>query len=123
MLKQIEKASSHSEEIYILGDINIDIKDGNISNITWKQVVELHDLQQLITDSTRVTAHSITLIGHLYVSNQGKIAEAFVPNVAISDHYPICFTRSTSKKKVIKGIITQRCNIDAIKSSMKKFFS
>ena len=98
MLKQIEKASSHSEEIYILGDINIDIKDGNISNTTWKQVVELHDLQQLITDSTRVTAHSITLIGHLYVSNQGKIAEAFVPNVAISDHYPICFTRSTSKK-------------------------
>ena len=96
--KQIERASSHSEEIYILGDINIDIKDGNISNTTWKHVVELHDLQQLITDSTRVTAHSNTLVDHLYVSNQGKIAEAFVPNVAISDHYPICFTRSTSKK-------------------------
>ena len=95
--KQIEKASIFTSEFYILGDININIEGGTILNTTWKHVVELNDLQQLVTTPTRITAHSSTIIDHLYVSSQDKITETFVPNIAISDHFPICFTRSASK--------------------------
>ena len=31
------------------------------------------------------------------MSDSSKVSEVFVPNVAISDHYPICFTRTVSK--------------------------
>ena len=34
-----------NDEIYIVGDINYDCKDGIYSNATWKNTVELHDLQ------------------------------------------------------------------------------
>ena len=95
--KQIEKASTFTSEIYILGDKNVNIECGTILNTTWKHVVELHDLQQLVTTPTRITAHSSTIIDHLYASSQDKITETFVPNIAISDHFPICFTRFASK--------------------------
>ena len=63
-----------------------------------QHVVELHDLQrELVTTPTRITAHSSAIIDHLYASSQDKITEKFVPNIAISDHFPICFTRSASK--------------------------
>ena len=87
--KQIEKASTYTDEIYIFRVINVDIENGTITNTTWKHVVELHDLQQLVTTPTRVTAHPSTIIDHLYASNRDKITETFVLNIAISDHFPI----------------------------------
>ena len=94
---QIEKSLSLTDEIYLMGDINVDLKHGISTNTAWKHIVELHDLQQLIKEHTRVTAHSDTLIDHLYVSSSDKVTDISVPSIAISDHYPICFTRSTSK--------------------------
>ena len=41
-----------------MGDINIDMKNGNLLNNNWKQQTELHDFTQLIKKPTRVTAHS-----------------------------------------------------------------
>ena len=38
--KQLEKAGANNEELYVMGDINIDIKDGQISNSTWKHTIE-----------------------------------------------------------------------------------
>ena len=115
--KQIEKSSNITDEIYILGDINVNIENGTISNTTWKHVVELIDLQQLVTTPTRVTAHSSTIIDHLYVSNRDKITETFAPNIAISDHFPICFTRSASKTSY------QRHNHTTIKFRCYKKFN
>ena len=97
--KQIEKALSISDEIYIMGDINVDFKNNDLQNNTWKHVVELHDLQQLITVPTRVTAHSETTIDHVYASNVNFTYDVSVPAIAVSDHYPVCFTRSTSRKQ------------------------
>ena len=79
-----------------MGDLNIDIKDGDISNPTWKHIVELHSMQQLIKVPTRVTAHSETLIDHIYASKPENVISPFVPYIALSDHYPICFTRTTT---------------------------
>ena len=95
-----------------MGDINIDAKNGLITNTCWKQVTELNDLHQLITACTRITAHSETLIDHVYASCPQHIVESFVPQLAISDHFPVCFTRKASKNQIKRcshKSITYRC--------------
>ena len=49
-----------------------------------------------------MTAHSTTLIDHVYTNQPDKITECFVPKFALSDHYPVCFTRHTSQLQTIK---------------------
>ena len=60
--KQIESATSKSSEIYLMGDFNIsiDTNNGEYTNSSWKNTIELNDLKQLIKVPTRVTAHSET---------------------------------------------------------------
>ena len=94
---QIEKSRLLKDEIYIAGDLNIDFKSGNMTNNKWKQIIETHDLYQHIDTPTRVTAHSETIIDHVYTPDSGNIADISVPSIAISDHYPIAFTRTISK--------------------------
>ena len=96
---QIDKSHAITDEIYIMGDINVnvDIQNATLTCIKRKHITELHDLHQLIQEPTRITAHSATLIDHLYVTTPENVTESFVPKIAVSDHYPICFTRSTAK--------------------------
>ena len=49
-----------------------------------------------------MTAHSATLIDHVYTNQPDKITECFVPKIALSDHYPVCFTRHTSQLQTKK---------------------
>ena len=83
-----------------MGDLNVDIKDGDLSNPTWKHIVELHSMQQLIKVPTMVTAHSETLIDHVYASKPENVISPFVPYIALSDHYPTCFKRTTTQQQV-----------------------
>ena len=98
--EQIEKSFSITDKIYIMGDINYDRKNGGPPSSRWKHIVEINDLQQIIDQPTRVTAHSSTTIDHLYAPNTYRLSEVIVPCMAISDHYPICFTRSTAKRTI-----------------------
>ena len=110
--KQTDKWLTAFDENYIMGDINIDAKNGLITTSTWKHVTELNDLQQLVTTCTRITAHSETLIDHVYASCPQHIAEVFVPCFAISDQNPVCFTRHASKNQIKRSShksITYRC--------------
>ena len=75
-----------------MGDINFDGSTGQLSNSKWKHTVEIHDLQQVMDQPTRVTAHFSTLIDHFYVSNTDHLSDVTVPCTAISDH--------TSKKPI-----------------------
>ena len=47
-------------------------------------------------------AHSATLIDRLYVSSTDHLSDVSVPCMAISDHYTICFSRTTSKNSIKK---------------------
>ena len=85
--------------MYIMGDLNVNIQSNALTCTKWKHVIELHDLHQLIDEPDRITAHSETLIDHLYVSIPEKVTEVFVQKVAINDHYHICFTHCTSKRQ------------------------
>lgn len=71
-----------------MGDLNVDVKDGYISSLTWKHIVELHNMQQLIKVPTRVTPHTETLISHVYASEPEDVISPFVPYTALSNHHP-----------------------------------
>ena len=91
---------SSNNEIYLMGDFNIDIKAGKLSNTKWKHVIQTNDLHQLIDEPTRVTAHSETIIDHLYTTTPESVKDIQIPKVAVSDHYPIQFTRLTGKSHI-----------------------
>ena len=96
---QLDKVTTLDNEVYIMGDLNIDFNTENHSpdNKYWLNTIELHDLTQLIDVPTRVTCHSSTIIDHIYTTNPELISNIFVPNVALSDHFPICFSRHVDK--------------------------
>ena len=83
-------------EYLVMRDINIDCK--HCSNSNWANLIQLFDLFQLITEPTWITDTSSTIIDHVYITEPGNITECFVPQYAISDHYPDCFTRKINYK-------------------------
>jgi hypothetical protein len=95
--RQIETASLCNLEMYILGDFNINYctDTDSVNNQAWAQCIRNHDLCQLIKNHTRVTKSSASIIDHLYARHcdSNFVVECFVAPVAISDHYPICFTK------------------------------
>ncbi|KAK3084222.1 hypothetical protein FSP39_010249 [Pinctada imbricata] len=97
---EIEKATCGNEEIIISGDFNIDLlKD---PPRYWSQALEVFNLTQVISSPTRVNGNSSTLIDHFYTNMPNYVTEVHVPKISMSDHYPICITRSTKnllKKK------------------------
>ena len=48
----------------------------------------------MVTDYTRITSTTATIIDHVYFSNPEVIVECFVP----SDHFPVCITRKINHK-------------------------
>ena len=80
-----------------MGDLNIDFKIGQLMNTKWKKLIESDDLTQVINAPTRVTAHSQTTIDHIYASMSDNMTDISSLCIAVSDHYPICFTHITSK--------------------------
>ena len=97
-----EKSASAADEIYFLGDFNINVLSDDTQSRTWSHSLEAFDFSQLIKEPTRVTAHSVTLLAYIYTNKPDKVTECFVPTVALSDYYPVCFTRQTSKLKIKK---------------------
>ena len=79
-----------------MGDFNIDLR--SCTNHKWLNLLQLFDLSQLVTEPTRVTQTSSSLIDHVYSSNPENISECFVPFYSISDHFPVCLTRKISCK-------------------------
>lgn len=95
----IDAVILESKDIFLLGDINIDLMKPNKS---WNDRIQLCNLEQLVNTPTRVTANSETLIDHIYVSNKKHILEVCVPVYGCSDHYPICLTWHKKGAKIPK---------------------
>ena len=79
-----------------MGDFNIDLKLNPYKK--WQNLIELFDLPQLVNDPTRVTETSSTIIDHIYTTHPENIKESFVSTYALSDHFPVCFTRKINCK-------------------------
>ena len=71
-------AQSSGLELILMGDIIIDFR--SCSNNKWFQLIQLFDLTQLVTDFTRITPTTATIIDHIYSSNPENVVECFVPS-------------------------------------------
>ena len=100
-------------EYIVMGDFNIDLH--TCTNTKWLNMIQLFDLYQLITESTRITPTTSTLIDHVYTTAQANITESFVSDLSISDHLPVCVTRRVSSK------ISKKEHISASYRSFKHF--
>ena len=94
--EELSAAQTSGFEIILMGDINIDFQVS--SNNKWLHLIQLLDLTQMVTDYTRITSTTATIIDHIYSSNPENIVECFVPSYAISDHFPVCITRKINHR-------------------------
>lgn len=62
----------------------------------WLEYIEPFGLQQKVNSATRKTAHSQTLIDHIYCNIEENISSIKVPEIGISDHFPVFLTRKTN---------------------------
>ena len=94
--EELSIAQTTDLEIILMGDFSLDF-NMNL-NKKWCNLIELFDLSLLVTQPTRVTESSSTIIDHIYTTHPENIIESFVPSYSISDHFPICFTRKINNK-------------------------
>ena len=87
----IEHVLQEEKEIYLMGDINRDLLNDNIRK-AWTDYMEPFGLFQLISEATRVTPLSKTLIDHIYTNCPENVNSINVPQIGLSDHFPIFFT-------------------------------
>ena len=88
----IEHVLMEEKEMYIIGDINRDLLNKQIKNV-WTEYIEPFGLTQLVSEATRVTSNSKTLIDHIYSNCPENVNSLDVPKIGLSDHFPVFFTR------------------------------
>ena len=79
-----------------MGDFNID--SNSCTNNKWLNLLQLFDLSQLVSEPTRVTQATASIIDHIYTSNPENLSKCFVSKLSISDHFPVCFSRKVHRK-------------------------
>ena len=84
----MEKARCEEKEIYVLGDFNHDLLNTKIKK-PWLDFMEQLRLFQKVSQPTRETNNTKTLIDHIYCNTPSNIASISVLKIGISDHYPI----------------------------------
>ena len=84
-------AYSENKPIVLMGDINVDLANDRTYEKgfknDWLDVITNFDVQQYVTEYTRVTENTASLIDHIYVSNDLKVVNCTVVKSGLSDHY------------------------------------
>ena len=91
----IKKGLNVSNEILILGDLNENLLQTPLSKASkdLSRFMENYGFTQLVTQPTRVTSLSCTLIDHAYANFSENIIACSVLKSSISDHYPVQINR------------------------------
>ena len=107
--KMIGLIDDENKELHILGDLNCDMLKSVSDQLTktLKTIYEAYQLSQLITEGTRITNRSCTLIDHYVTSMPEKINLSGVIHTGIGDHSLIYGIRKinptiSSRKKAKK---------------------
>ena len=95
-------------ELYILGDMNIDYGDkSQLKKFHVKNVESRFNVTQIIETVTRSTQTSATILDWIYV-NCGYISRYGTLNHNISDHFPVYCVRKKKRNKIIKKTVKGR---------------
>jgi hypothetical protein len=113
----IEQASNERKELMIMGDFNCNILAPNTTTNFLTSIMEEHQLCQLISQPTRVTSQSRTLIDLCFVSTPTCFTSGVIP-LAGSDHLLIYASRpgrSGRFKQPMKEIRSfKKCNLNTL---------
>ena len=94
----IAKLDSEDKEVIIIGDLNCNFlaarPDRNTENL--KSIIEVYQMKQLISEPTRLTESSQTLIDVILTNKPNRIVSSGVLHVSISDHSLIYTVRKIS---------------------------
>ena len=108
------KLNTTKNEVYILGDININLGSKNSQSSSpllkhYKDFLCANGLKQLIKSPTRVTCDSSSIIDHIMTNSTEKVSAFGVIDVGISDHEMIFCTRKLVRNRPgIKKYINAR---------------
>ena len=98
----IDKVDSEQKDFYLLGDLNCNLHDGsNHNSSTLTNILDIYGLSQLISESTRITPTSSTLIDLCITSSPEKISKAGVvhwSNSLVFVTLKICYERTGSHR-------------------------
>ena len=98
----IQLVDNENKEVYMLGDLNCNLLDSNLSNVKMLQeIMQLYQLTQIIDDPTRVTKSTKSILDVCITSSPDKIIQSGLVHLGISDHSLIYATRKLNS--VIKG--------------------
>ena len=110
--KQLEKFDEITDNLIIMGDLNIDyMKLDNVYAI-WKDMIRAFNLEQMVKVPTRITSTSQTLIDHVYTNRPEYVQSIDVPFKSASDHFPLHVTwgKTTVSKTSSHNYIQYRSN-------------
>lgn len=102
---------AENRELYILGDLNSDLLQNNYHKPTrlLQSLCELYQLNQVISEPTRITEHSKTLIDIICTNTLERVVCSGVFYTSLSDHSTVYVIRKISipTKKVHTKIETR----------------
>lgn len=99
-----ERIEYERKEMYLMGDVNCDLLTNSPTcyTIRMSEIATQFNTKQLITEATRVTESSRTLIDHIYTSCPNNISQSGVIKTGIiSDHYMV-YAILGKKKQTVK---------------------
>ena len=129
----IDKVDYEQKDFYLLGDLNCNMHDGsNHNSSTLTNILDIYGLSQLISESTRITPTSSTLIDLCITSSPEKISKAGVVHLGISDHslvfmtLKICYEQTDNHRTIethaFKNFNHHHFLDDVAQQSWHKFF-
>ena len=106
----IDKIDAESKELYILGDINCNLLPEASAHISsyLTNIFDIYGLSQLITEPTRVTPVSKTLIDLCITNSPEKVSNSGVIHLGISDHSLVFVTRKVHHDRFCPRTIEMR---------------
>lgn len=93
--ERIEDLSATGSEQIIMGDFNID----QLKSSSFKSMMEIFNLTQIITDPTREARDSSTLIDHIYVNHPKLYSSRGMLPIGLSDHHLVYSVRRKFKNE------------------------
>ena len=106
----IAKIDAENKELYLLGDINCNLlpEAVTVNSSYLKNIFDTYGLSQLITESTRVTLTSKTLIDLCITNSLEKVTNSGVIHLGISDHSLVFLSRKTHYCRIGPRVIETR---------------
>ena len=96
----IDKIDAENKELYILGDVNCNLlPEASAQNSSYvTNIFDIYGLSQLITEPTRVTPVSKTLIDVCITNSPEKVTHLGVIHLWISDHSLVFMKRKIHER-------------------------